>query len=74
MEQAVRPTLAEVAGWPATVRVPQAALALGCSRSELYDQIREGTAPVRTLEFGRRRVVITADLVRLLSGEGQSAA
>lgn len=69
-----RPTLADVQAWPATVPVPQAALALGCSRSELYEQIKRGTAPVRTLEFGRRRIVITADLVRLLSGEGQPAA
>ncbi|KUO19662.1 hypothetical protein [Streptomyces dysideae] len=74
MEQGQRPTLTEVRGWPATVRVPQAALALGCSRSELYEQIKRGTSPVRTLEFGRRRVVVTADLVRLLSGEGQPAA
>ena len=72
-----RPTLADVQAWPATVRVPQAALALGCSRSELYEEIKLGTAPVRTLEFGRRRVVITADLIRVLSAdpaEGQPAA
>lgn len=62
----VRPTLAEVKAWPATVDVPQAALALGCSRSHLYDLIKRGEAPVRTLPFGRRYVVITQSLVTLL--------
>lgn len=69
-----RPTLEDVRKWPATVPVPQAATALGCSRSELYKRIKLGTAPVRVLEFGRARAVITADLVRVLSGEGQPAA
>ena len=61
-----RPTLAEVKDWPATVDVPQAARALGCSKSHLYDLIKRGEAPVRTLPFGRRHVVITQSLVTLL--------
>ncbi|MDW8807420.1 DNA-binding protein [Streptomyces scabiei] len=69
-----RPTLEEIRKWPATVNVPQAAQALGCSRSQLHEMIARGDAPVRALHFDRRRVVITADLVRLLSGEGQPAA
>lgn len=69
-----RPTLDDVRGWPATVSVTKAASALGCSRAQLYRQINLGTAPVRALMWGRSRVVITADLVRLLSGEGQHAA
>jgi predicted DNA-binding transcriptional regulator AlpA len=60
------PTLADVREWPATVGVPEAAAALGCSRSQLYDLIARGEAPVKTLSYGRRRVVITASLVRLL--------
>ncbi|MER5467223.1 DNA-binding protein [Streptomyces sp. NPDC002685] len=60
------PTLAEVKKWPATVNVPRAALALGCSRSQLYELIKRGEAPVRTLSFGSRHVVITASLVVLL--------
>jgi len=60
------PTLAEVKKWPATVSVPQAAPALGCSRSQLYELIKRGEAPVRTLSYGRRHVVITASLVALL--------
>lgn len=61
-----RPTLAEVRQWPATVDVPQAALALGCSKSHLYELIKRGECPVRTLPFGRRHVVITKSLVTLL--------
>lgn len=67
------PTLAEVRKWPATVHVPQAARALRCSKSHLYELIKRGESPVKTLSFGRRHVVITADLVRLLSGEEQAA-
>lgn len=62
------PTLSEVRKWPATVNVPRAALALGCSRSHLYELIKRGQAPVRTLSFGSRHVVITASLVALLEG------
>ena len=61
-----RPTLAEVKAWGATVNVPQAAVALGCSSSHLYDLIKRGQAPVKTLSFGRRHVVITQSLVTLL--------
>jgi predicted DNA-binding transcriptional regulator AlpA len=61
-----RPTLSDIRAWPATVDVPQAALALGCSRSHLYDLIKRGEAPVKTLPFGRRHVVVTHSLVTLL--------
>lgn len=60
------PTLAEVRTWPAVVSVEQAATALGCSRSWLYEQVKRGDAPVRTLTHGRRVVVVTASLVRVL--------
>lgn len=61
------PTLAEIkATWPATVSVRQAASVLGCSNSHLYALIKRGEAPVRTLSFGRRHVVVTASLVVLL--------
>lgn len=62
------PTLADVRTWPATVPVPKAASALGCSRSHLYEQIKRGEAPVRVLSFGRRHVVITQSLIQLLEG------
>lgn len=70
-----QPTLAEVRKWPATVSVTDAARAIGCSRSYLYDAVKRGESPVKTIGVGSRsHVVITADLVRLLSGETGGAA
>lgn len=62
----VGPTLDEIRQWPATVDVPQAATALGISKSHLYELIKQGNAPVRTLPFGARLRVVTASLVDLL--------
>lgn len=62
------PTLDEVRQWPATVDVRQAAAALGISRAHLYELIKRGEAPVRTLPLGGRCRVVTASLVRLLEG------
>jgi hypothetical protein len=62
-----RPTLAEIkATWPATVNVPQAALALGISKRHLYELIKRGEAPIKTLPVGSRCVVTTHSLVTLL--------
>ncbi|NEC92205.1 DNA-binding protein [Streptomyces sp. SID12501] len=66
--KAKAPTLAEVKGWAATVSVPQAAIAIGCSQSQLYALIKRGEAPVKTLSYGRRHVVITNSLIALLEG------
>ncbi|MBZ6252177.1 DNA-binding protein [Streptomyces olivaceus] len=64
------PTLDEIRAWPATVPVARAATALGCSRAHMYEMIKAGRAPVRTLQLGvGRTVVLTASLVRVLSGE-----
>lgn len=65
-EAAAAPTLDEIRNWPATVDVPQAASALGISKSHLYELIKQGNAPVRTLPFGARLRVVTASLVDLL--------
>jgi hypothetical protein len=69
-----QPTLAEIRKWPATVSVADAARAIGCSRSHLYERVKRGDSPVKTIPVGTRYVVITADLVRLLSGETGGAA
>lgn len=61
-------TLAQVRRLPATIDVGTAARALGIGRSTLYESVRLGTAPVKTLVVQRRVVVITADLIRLLEG------
>lgn len=69
-----QPTLADVRKWPATVSLPKAASALGCSARHLQERVKRGDSPVKTLPFGNRNVVITADLIRLLSGEVREAA
>lgn len=66
-----RPTLAEIKGWPATVDVwhetrPNAAQAIGVSRATAYLMAARGELP--TLSAGRRLVVPTAELLRLLGG------
>ena len=72
MKTARRMTLAQVRQLPATVDVPTAASALGISRSTLYEAIRLGSSPVKTLTVQRRVVVITADLIRVVGGGGDS--
>ncbi|WP_406462336.1 helix-turn-helix domain-containing protein [Streptomyces sp. NBC_01622] len=62
------PTLDEIRTWPATVGVPEAARAIGVSKSYLYDLVKRGEAPVSVLSFGARHRVVTASLVRLLEG------
>ncbi|MEU5633538.1 helix-turn-helix transcriptional regulator [Streptomyces rishiriensis] len=60
------PTLDEIRGWPATVGVPEAARAIGVSKSHLYELIKRGEAPIRVLSFGTRHRVVTASIVHLL--------
>jgi hypothetical protein len=69
-----QPTLAEIRNWPATVSLPIAARALGCSPRHLQERVKQGDSPVKTIPFGARHVVITADLIRLLSGEERETA
>ena len=69
-----QPTLSEIRRWPATVSVADAARAIGCSRSHLYERVKRGDSPVKTIGVGTRYVVITADLIRLLSGEAREVA
>ncbi|QKW41713.1 helix-turn-helix domain-containing protein [Streptomyces microflavus] len=61
-----KPTLADIRAWPATIGVPDAAKALGVSKSHMHALIKRGESPVRTLSFGARHRVVTADLIRLL--------
>jgi predicted DNA-binding transcriptional regulator AlpA len=63
-----RMTLREVRKLPATVDVPTAASALGIGRSTLYEAIRLGESPVKTITVQRRVIVLTADLIRILEG------
>jgi hypothetical protein len=67
-------TLAQVRRLPATVDVGTAARALGIGRSTLYEAIRLGESPVKTIEVRRRVVVLTADLLRVLEGRSDAPA
>jgi hypothetical protein len=69
MDQRQGPTLDEIRAWPATVSVPQAAAALGISKSYLHQLIKNGDAPVKVLPLQGRNRVVTASLVRLLEGD-----
>jgi len=73
---ATAPTLEEIRAWPAAVSVPRAAAALGISRSHAYELVQRDCLPAKTIRIGGRYVVVTADLVRLLSSpaEGCTAA
>jgi predicted DNA-binding transcriptional regulator AlpA len=66
---AERPTLDQVRQWPATVGIPEASAALGISRSHGYELAATDEFPVRLIRAGGRVVVITSDLIRLLSAE-----
>jgi hypothetical protein len=66
---AERPTLQEVRQWPATVGIPLASAALGISRSHGYELAAQDVFPARLIRAGGRLLVITADLVKLLSAE-----
>jgi hypothetical protein len=63
------PTLKQVRQWPATVGVPLASAALGISRSHGYELAAKNEFPARLIRAGGRVLVITADLIKLLSAE-----
>ena len=68
-----QPTLAEIRDrWPATVGVPRAATAFGISRSYAYELISRGEFPATVIRAGGRRRVVTASIIRALSGERPS--
>jgi len=64
-----RPTLEQVRQWPATVGIPRASTALGISRSHGYELAARDQFPARLIRAGGRVLVITADLIKLLSAE-----
>jgi excisionase family DNA binding protein len=61
-------TLDQIRKLPATIDVATAAQALGIGRATLYEAIRTGQSPVKTLGVQRRIRVLTADLIRVLEG------
>jgi excisionase family DNA binding protein len=61
------PTIDDLRQWPPTVPLwPDAAGALGLSRTTAYELVRRGELPVRTLRLGRLLRVPTAELLAVL--------
>jgi predicted DNA-binding transcriptional regulator AlpA len=69
----IRPTLDEIRGWPASVTIPLACTAYGISRSHGYELVARQEFPARVIRLGERLVVVTADIIRSLSGEPDAA-
>lgn len=61
-------TLDEIKTGLAVTSVEQASLDFGFSRSHGFDLVRRGEFPARVIKAGRRYVVVTASLVRVLEG------
>jgi excisionase family DNA binding protein len=61
-------TLAQVRKLPATVDLSTAAQALGVGRSTIYEAVRSGRCPVKTITVGTKVKVLTLDLIRVLEG------
>ena len=59
----------EIRTWPATCDPDLAGLALGVSRSTVYEALRRGDFPGRAIRVGGRWRVITASLVELLEAK-----
>jgi excisionase family DNA binding protein len=60
---------------PPTLSPEETAPWLGVSRSTLYESIKNGTCPVRTIRVQRRIRVLTSSLIQLLeSGDGDAPA
>lgn len=64
-----RPTLDEIRRWPAAVSIPRACTAFGISKAHGYELVKRDAFPARVLSLGGRYAVVTADLIRALSGE-----
>jgi hypothetical protein len=66
--------IADLEAGPPTLNVPQVARILGVSKSGLYEAIRRGDAPVKTLRVLGRIKVITQSVIDLLTGEDEDAS
>jgi hypothetical protein len=62
-------TLEEIRNGPAVTPVAVASADLGFSKSHGFELVRRGEFPAKVITAGRRYVVVTASLVRVLEGE-----
>ncbi|MFA5636780.1 MAG: helix-turn-helix domain-containing protein [Anaerovoracaceae bacterium] len=65
--------IADLEAGPPTLNVPQVARILGVSNSGLYEAIRRGEAPIKTIRVLGRIKVITQSVIDLLTGRDDSA-
>lgn len=66
-----QPTLDDIRQWPAAVSIPCASAAFGISRSHGYELARAGNFPARVIQLHGRYMVVTADVLRVLSAGKQ---
>jgi hypothetical protein len=64
-------TLDEVKGWPPTIDVDEAALALGVSKGHIYNSIKRGQFPIKIIQIGSRTKIVTVSLLDHLEGLSQ---
>lgn len=57
-----------------TMSVDEAAKFLHVSRSTLYESLKNGTCPVKVIQVGGRRRIVTASLRRLLEVDDAEVA
>jgi hypothetical protein len=61
-----KPSLADLAGLPPTVKVETAARLMGIGRSLAYELVRRDEFPCTVLHVGNRYIIPTASLLRVL--------
>ncbi|QFG27604.1 helix-turn-helix domain-containing protein [Actinomadura sp. WMMB 499] len=65
-------TREELAALPTTTTIETAARALGLGRTRAYQLARENRFPCKIIRIGTTYRVVTADLHRLLSKQGEA--
>jgi predicted DNA-binding transcriptional regulator AlpA len=63
---ATKPDRMDLNDLPPTINIDTAAAILGCGRSLAYDLARRGEFPCRVIRLGRRYVIPTAELLRVV--------
>jgi helix-turn-helix protein len=69
-----RPTIDDIRAWPATCDVPDAAGAVGVSRTTAYELVKTGDFPAKVIKVVGRYRVLTASLLAVLTGETEVGA
>jgi hypothetical protein len=70
----LRPTIDDIRAWAATCDVPDAAAAVGVSRTTAYELVKTGDFPAKVIKVAGRYRVLTASLLAVLTGETEAGA